>query len=84
VFQCALAFRSGRHSRDELRSLQDWFLRYAVQAVPGVAEVATVGGQVRQYQVNVDPSKLAARNLPLQVVIDAVRKGNAEVGVRLA
>ncbi|HJX55142.1 MAG TPA: CusA/CzcA family heavy metal efflux RND transporter [Polyangia bacterium] len=83
VFQYALVDRSGKHSSDELRSLQDWFLRYAVQAVPGVAEVATVGGQVRQYQVNVDPGKLAARNLPLQAVIDAVRKGNAEVGGRL-
>ena len=83
VFQYALVDRSGKHSRDELRSLQDWFLRYAVQSVPGVAEVATVGGQVRQYQVNVDPVKLAARNLPLQAVIDAVRKGNAEVGGRL-
>jgi hypothetical protein len=63
VFQYALVDRSGKHGSDELRSVQDWFLRYAVQSVPGVAEVATVGGQVRQYQVNVDLSKLASKLL---------------------
>jgi copper/silver efflux system protein len=56
VFQYALVDRTGQHTSDELRSYQDWFLRYAVQAVPGVAEVATVGGQVRQYQVTVNPT----------------------------
>src|ERR1039457_4072166 len=60
VFQYALVDHSGKHSSDELRSYQDWFLRYAMQSVPGVAEVATVGGQVRQYQVTVDPNALAA------------------------
>ncbi len=83
VFQYALVDRSGRHATDELRSYQDWFLRYAIQAVPGVAEVATVGGQVRQYQVTVNPNALAAYNLPLTAVIDAVRTGNNDVGGRL-
>ncbi len=57
VFQYALVDRSGKHSSDELRSYQDWFLRYAVQSVPGVSEVATVGGQVRQYQITVSPDQ---------------------------
>ena len=83
VFQYALVDRSGKHSSDELRSYQDWFLRYAMQSVPGVAEVATVGGQVRQYQVTVDPNALAAYKLPLESVIEAVRKGNNDVGGRL-
>ena len=83
VFQYALVDRSGRHATDELRAYQDWFLRYAIQAVPGVAEVATVGGQVRQYQITVNPNALAAYNLPLKAVIDAVRTGNDDVGGRL-
>ncbi len=83
VFQYALVDRSGTHASDELRSYQDWFLRYAVQSVPGVAEVATVGGQVRQYQVTVNPNSLAAYKLPLESVIQAVRKGNNDVGGRL-
>ena len=83
VFQYALVDRSGKHASDELRSYQDWFLRYAVQSVPGVAEVATVGGQVRQYQITVDPASLAAYKLPLDAVITAVRTGNNDVGGRL-
>ena len=83
VFQYALVDRSGKNTSDELRSYQDWFLRYAVQSVPGVAEVATVGGQVRQYQITVDPSSLAAYDLPLDAVIGAVRSGNNDVGGRL-
>ena len=83
VFQYALIDRSGKHATDELRSYQDWFLRYAIQSVPGVSEVATVGGQVRQYQVTVNPNSLAAYKLPLETVIDAVRKGNNDVGGRL-
>ncbi len=83
VFQYALVDRSGQHTSDELRSYQDWFLRYAVQSVPGVAEVASVGGQVRQYQITVDPNKLAAYNLPLDAVVAAVRSGNNDVGGRL-
>src|SRR5512140_3377997 len=83
VFQYALLDRTGAHSSDELRSFQDWNLRYAVQSVPGVSEVATVGGQVRQYQITVNPNALAAYKLPLEAVITAVRRGNADVGGRL-
>ena len=83
VFQYALVDKTGKHSSDELRSYQDWFLRYAVQSVPGVSEVATVGGQVRQYQVTVNPNSLASYKLPLDAVIEAVRKGNNDVGGRL-
>ncbi len=83
VYQYALVDRTGQHSSDELRSFQDWNLRYAIQSVPGVAEVATVGGQVRQYQVTVNPNALAAFKLPLDAVINAVRRGNNDVGGRL-
>ncbi len=83
VFQYSLVDRTGKHTSDELRSYQDWFLRYAIQSVPGVAEVATVGGQVRQYQVTVRPEALAAYQLPLDAVVEAVRKGNNDVGGRL-
>ncbi len=83
VFQYALVDTTGQHTSDELRSYQDWFMRYAVQSVPGVAEVAAVGGQVRQYQVTVNPNALAAYGLSLDVVIEAVRKGNNDVGGRL-
>ena len=83
VFQYALVDRTGNHSSDELRSYQDWSLRYAVQSVPGVSEVATVGGQVRQYQITVNPNSLAAYKLPLEAVISAVRRGNNDVGGRL-
>ena len=83
VYQYALVDRTGQHSSDELRSFQDWNLRYAIQSVPGVSEVATVGGQVRQYQITVNPNALAAYKLPLDAVIDAVRAGNNDVGGRL-
>jgi Cu(I)/Ag(I) efflux system membrane protein CusA/SilA len=83
TFQYALVDRTGTHSSDELRSFQDWFLRYALQSVPGVSEVATVGGQVRQYQITVSPTQLAAYKLPLEAVIQAVRRGNNDVGGRL-
>jgi Cu(I)/Ag(I) efflux system membrane protein CusA/SilA len=83
VFQYALVDTSGKNSSDELRSYQDWFLRYAVQSVPGVAEVATVGGQVRQYQITVNPRTLANYGLSLETVIAAVRRGNNDVGGRL-
>jgi copper/silver efflux system protein len=83
VFQYALVDRTGKHTTDELRSYQDWFLRYAVQSVRGVAEVATVGGQVRQYQITVNPQALAAHKLALASVVEAVRKGNNDVGGRL-
>jgi Cu(I)/Ag(I) efflux system membrane protein CusA/SilA len=83
VFQYALVDKTGTHSSDELRSYQDWNLRYAVQSVPGVSEVATVGGQVRQYQITVNPNALASYKLPLEAVINAVRRGNNDVGGRL-
>jgi copper/silver efflux system protein len=83
VFQYALVDRSGRHNLAELRSAQDWFLRYQLQAVPGVAEVAPLGGFVRQYQVNVDPNRLAAYGIPIAKVVAAVRGGNNDVGGRL-
>jgi Cu(I)/Ag(I) efflux system membrane protein CusA/SilA len=83
VFQYALVDTTGRHSLDELRSYQDWTLRYYLKAVPGVAEVAPLGGFVRQYQVQVDPNRLRAFNLPIAKVLDAVRAGNNDVGGRL-
>ncbi len=72
--------RTGRHDLSQLRSLQDWFLKFELQTVPGVAEVATVGGMVRQYQIVVDPEKLRALDLPLGLVISAVQAANREVG----
>ena len=83
VFQYALVDRSGRHSLDQLRSYQDWTLRYALQSVPGVAEVASIGGYVKQYQITVDPNRLAAYDLPLSTVVEAIRNSNREVGGRL-
>ena len=83
VFQYALVDRTGQNDLSQLRSFQDWHLRYALQAVPGVAEVAPVGGFVKQYQVNVDPNRLAAYNIPIDRVVDAVRAGNNDVGGRL-
>jgi Cu(I)/Ag(I) efflux system membrane protein CusA/SilA len=83
VYQYALVDRTRRHSLADLRSFQDWTLRYALQAVPGVAEVAAVGGYVRQMQVTVDPNRLASYGLTLAAVIDAVRRSNGEVGGRL-
>jgi len=83
VFQYALVERSGTHSLDQLRSYQDWTLRYTLQSVPGVAEVASIGGYVKQYQITVDPNRLAAYGLPLSTVIEAVRNSNNEVGGRL-
>jgi Cu(I)/Ag(I) efflux system membrane protein CusA/SilA len=83
VFQYALVDRSGRHSLADLRSYQDWHLRYYLKAVPGVSEVASLGGFGRQYQVNVDPNRLRNYGLSIQRVVDAVRGGNAETGGRL-
>lgn len=83
VYQYALTDTSGRHDLADLRSLQDWHIRYRLQSVPGVAEVASIGGFVKQYQVDVDPDLLLAYDLPLTRVIDAVRKGNQEAGGRL-
>ncbi|MDD5544833.1 MAG: efflux RND transporter permease subunit, partial [Acidobacteriia bacterium] len=83
VYEYALVDKTGQHNLAQLRSLQDWNLRYALQAVPGVAEVASVGGFVKQYQVNIDPNALLAYNIPINRVVEAVRAGNNEVGGRL-
>src|SRR5215469_13539573 len=83
IFQYVLADNSGKHSLADLRSYQDWYLRYSLQSVPGVAEVASLGGFDRQYQVNVDPSRLEAYGIALSRVVDAVRDGNKDSGGRL-
>ena len=83
IFQYALVDETGQHSLADLRSFEDWYLRYYLQSVPGVAEVASVGGFVRQYQVNVDPSALQAYNIPLMQVVENIRKSNNDVGGRL-
>ncbi len=83
VFQYALVDESGQHNLQELRSFQDWYLRYYLQSVPGVAEVASIGGFQKQYQVTVDPNRLLAYNIPLTHVVEAIRQGNQEVGGRL-
>ena len=83
VYQYALIDRTGRHDLGELRSLQDWFLKYELQTVEGVSEVASIGGMVRQYQVVVDPDQLRAYGIPLTRVRDAIRRGNQETGGRV-
>jgi Cu(I)/Ag(I) efflux system membrane protein CusA/SilA len=83
VFQYALVDESGQHSLADLRSLEDWHIRYELQSVPGVAEVASVGGFVRQYQITVDPNRLAGYGIALSQLSEAVRKSNNEVGGRL-
>ncbi|MGB5256106.1 MAG: efflux RND transporter permease subunit [Woeseiaceae bacterium] len=80
IFEYALTDRSGKHDLAELRSLQDWFLKYELQTLPGVAEVATIGGMVRQYQVVVDPDKLRAFGLGLAALKRAIQAGNQESG----
>ena len=80
IYQYALVDRSGRHDLAQLRSLQDWFLKFELQALTGVAEVATVGGMVRQYQVVVDPVRLRGQGLALPDVIMAIERGNSEDG----
>ncbi|MBV8649427.1 CusA/CzcA family heavy metal efflux RND transporter, partial [Paludibacterium sp.] len=80
IYQYALVDRSGRHDLAQLRSLQDWFLKYELRSVPGVAEVATVGGMVREYQVVLQPDRLRAYRIGLPMVADALRKANNEAG----
>ncbi|MFZ1829660.1 MAG: CusA/CzcA family heavy metal efflux RND transporter [Candidatus Competibacteraceae bacterium] len=80
VYEYALVDRSGRHDLAQLRSLQDWFLKYELQSVDGVSEVATVGGMVKQYQVVLDPNRLRAYNLPLSQARMAIQNANQEVG----
>jgi Cu(I)/Ag(I) efflux system membrane protein CusA/SilA len=83
VYEYALVDRTHQRSLADLRSIQDWYLRYQFATVPGVAEVATIGGFVRQYQVNLDPEKLRAYGIPLSTVIGKVRGSTSEVGGRL-
>lgn len=83
VYEYALIDRTGKHDLSELRSLQDWYLRYPLQTVPGVSEVASIGGYVNQYQVEVDPNVLEAYKIPLSKVIEAIKESNNDVGGRL-
>jgi copper/silver efflux system protein len=83
VYEYLLVDRTHKLSLADLRSLQDWQVRYALETVPGVAEVATLGGFVRQYQVKLDPKRLLALKIPLQTVIDKIRANNNEVGGRV-
>ncbi|MEY2606510.1 MAG: copper/silver efflux system protein [Verrucomicrobiota bacterium] len=80
IFEYALVDDGGKQDLAQLRSLQDWTLRYAIESVEGVAEVAPVGGFVKQYQIDLDPNKLVAYNVPVSDVVDAVRKSNMDVG----
>ncbi|GBC60330.1 AcrB/AcrD/AcrF family protein [Desulfonema ishimotonii] len=83
VYEYVLKDTTGQHDLQELRSVQDWYLRYELTAVPGVSEVASIGGYVKQYQVEVDPNKLLAYNLPIQKVRMAIKRSNNDVGGKL-
>lgn len=83
IYEYVLLDRSHRHSLADLRSIQDWQLRYELETVPGVAEIATIGGFVKQYQVKIDPNKLLAYGIPLSTVIDRVKSSTNEVGGRV-
>src|SRR6266478_2990053 len=83
VFEYALVDKSGKHNLAELRSFQDWHLRYALESVKGVSEVAPVGGFVKQYQVDVDPNKLLAYGIPLNEVVNKIRMSNGDVGGKI-
>jgi Cu(I)/Ag(I) efflux system membrane protein CusA/SilA len=83
IYEYALVDRSGQHDLAKLRSIQDWYLRYPLQTVPGVAEVASVGGFVKQYQVEVDPNVLQAYGIPLSKVKQAIQRSNQDVGGRV-
>src|SRR5207249_12250929 len=83
VFEYALVDKTGKHILADLRTFQDWHLRYALESVKGVAEVAPVGGFVRQYQVDLDPNKLVAYGIPLNDVVSKIRMSNADVGGKI-
>jgi Cu(I)/Ag(I) efflux system membrane protein CusA/SilA len=83
VYEYALVDESGKHDLADLRSFQDWYLRYWLESVPGVAEVASVGGFVKQYQVEIDPNRLVAYGIPINEVIEAIRMSNNDVGGRV-
>ena len=80
VFEYALVDRTGHHDLSQLRALQDWFLKYELKTLPNIAEVASLGGMVKQYQVVLDPAKLIAYNIPQEKVIEAIRRANNEAG----
>lgn len=80
VYLYALVDRTGQHDISQLRSIQDWFLKFELQTVPGVSEVSAIGGMVKQYQVKIDPEKLRAYGIPLSHIQTAIRRGNQEVG----
>ena len=80
VYEYALVDKTGQHDLSQLRSIQDWFLKYELKSLPNVAEVASIGGMVKQYQVVLDPIKMAASQVPLNKVIDAIQKANQETG----
>ena len=83
VYEYALVDKTGKYSLADMKTFQDWYLRYALQAVPGVAEVAPLGGFVRQYQVNVDPNRLLGYKIPINKVVEAIKSSNNDVGARL-
>src|SRR5581483_500751 len=83
AFQYALVDKGGKHNLAELRSFNDWYLRYWLESVPGVAEVATVGGFVKQYQVNIEPNKLRGYGIPINKVMQVIHDSNSEVGGRV-
>src|SRR5437763_13403012 len=83
VLEYALLDKSGKHNLAELRSFQDWHLRYALESVKGVSEIAAVGGFVKQYQVDLDPNALVAYNIPLSDVVSAIKMSNADVGGKI-
>lgn len=80
IYEYALVDKTGKHDLSQLRSLQDWFLKYELQTVPGVAEIASVGGMVKQYQIIADPQRLRAYNIPLERIKTAVQRANQESG----
>lgn len=82
-YEYAVVDKTGKHDLSELRTLQDWYIRYWLKAVPGVSDVASVGGYVKQYQVNIDPNAILAYNLPLDAIVNAIRMSNNDVGGRV-
>src|SRR5882672_3679187 len=83
AFQYALVDKTGTNNLAQLRSFNDWYMRYWLESVPGVAEVATVGGFVKQYQVNVDPNKLRAYGIPINKLMQVIHDSNSEIGGRV-
>jgi Cu(I)/Ag(I) efflux system membrane protein CusA/SilA len=83
IYEYAVIDRTGRHDLSQLRSVQDWYLRYQLTSVEGVSEVASVGGFVKQYQVEIDPNRLLAYNIPLSRVKAAIQRSNSDVGGRV-